>query len=72
MREDFLKNSGDIVKHIVEIFYYIIPKTAELGAISIGFAAGEEIQNYQPIISSFFFMVGMLVVSIIVFNRKDY
>ncbi len=72
MREDFLENAGDIVKYILNGLYYIIPKTAELGAISVGFAAGNEILDYQPIISSFLFMTGMIILSIIIFNRKDY
>lgn len=72
MREGFLERAGDIVKFIVNGLYYIIPKTAELGTISVGFAAGKEILDYQPVYSSFIFMVAMIALSIIIFNRKDY
>lgn len=60
------------VELLFEIFYHIIPKTAELGSITSDLAAGGGIIEWQPIITSIVFMFLILGLSIIIFNKKDY
>jgi len=63
---------SEIVKSILNVFYYIIPQTSELGTIMNSVALGKGIENYSPIIVSAIFMVIMISGSIIIFNKKDY
>ncbi len=60
------------VEILFDVFYYIIPKTAELGSITSDLAAGGEIMDWQPIITSLLFTFLILGGSIIIFNKKDY
>lgn len=61
-----------IVQSLLDWLYYIIPKTSELGNITKDLAAGNGIADYQPIITSFIFMILILFSAIIIFNKKDY
>lgn len=61
-----------VVEYLLDGLYYIIPKTAELSNININIAQGLGIDEYQPIISSFLFMILTLALSITIFNKKDY
>jgi ABC-type transport system involved in multi-copper enzyme maturation permease subunit len=63
---------SDFVKSVIDMLYYIIPKTSEMGTITKELAVGNQIQNFQPIFSSFLFMILTLVLSIFIFNKKDY
>ena len=63
---------NDLVEYLLDGLYYIIPKTAELSSININIAQGLGIDEFQPIISSFLFMILTLALSIIIFNKKDY
>ncbi len=64
---------SDIVKNIVKGIYYFVPKTSELmgGTIS-DLATGKGISDFQPLISSFLFLVLMMILSIITFRKKDF
>lgn len=57
---------------ILDGFYYIVPKTSELGSISSDLAAGGAVYDYQPIFSSAIFLILSLALSIIIFSKKDY
>lgn len=69
------------VEYIVDGLYYIIPKTAELtkmtaeltsgGLLNIAEAASG-FDYWQPVVSSFLFMILTLWGSIFIFNKKDY
>lgn len=72
-REDFYPLIGSqIIKTLIDGLYYIIPKTAELGMITSAIAAGAEITDYQPIISTFLFIILIFSTSIFIFNKRDY
>ena len=60
------------IEYLLDGLYYIIPKTSELASITANLAAGGSIDSYQPIISSFLFMILSLGLSIFIFNKKDY
>ncbi len=67
----FFKN--DTVKNIVKGIYYFVPKTSELmGKMITDLATGKGIADVQPLVSSFIFLVLMMVISIIVFRKKDF
>lgn len=63
---------NQFVEYLLEGLYYIIPKTAELSAININIVQGLGVDEYQPIISSFLFMILTLALSIIIFSKKDF
>jgi len=61
------------MKNIIKACYYIIPKTSELmGSLLINITAGKEIESFQPVITSLVFLILMLLLSIIIFRKKDF
>jgi hypothetical protein len=67
----FIKN--DFIKRLFEILYYIVPKTQELMVkINYEIASGQGISDFQPVISSFLFLILMLLFSILIFQKKDF
>lgn len=63
---------SDFTEYLLDGLYYIIPKTAELSTINMNVVQGLGIDEYQPIITSFLFMILTLALSIIIFSKKDY
>jgi len=61
-----------IMETLMDILYYIIPKTSELGTLTTEIALGYGIDEYQPILTTFGFLVLVLYISIIIFSKKDY
>jgi ABC-type transport system involved in multi-copper enzyme maturation permease subunit len=62
-----------LLKNIIKVFYYIVPKTSELmGSLLINITAGKEIESFQPVITSLVFLILMLLLSIIIFRKKDF
>jgi len=61
-----------IIEIIMDGLYYIIPKTSELGSLTTELALGYGIDDLQPLISTFIFLVLVLYLSIIIFSKKDY
>ncbi len=67
----FIKS--DAVKEIVKGIYYLIPKTSELmGKMVTDLATGKGIGDFQPLISSFLFLILMMILSIVSFRKKDF
>ncbi len=64
--------SNDILKTVLDVFYYIIPKTSELGSLTTELALGYGISECQPILTSLAFLILVLFSSIIIFSKKDY
>lgn len=64
---------SEIIDAIMDGFYFIVPQTAELmGRIMIDLAMGKGITNFQPILTSFLFLILILVFSVYLFRRKDF
>ena len=59
-------------KVLLDILYYIIPQTSELGSMAKDLALEQTVVSYQPIAVSFLFIILILYLSIIIFNKKDY
>ncbi len=60
------------VEFIIDAIYYTLPKTQELGSITADLARGSGIEEMQPVLTSFLFMILTLGLAIITFNKKDY
>ncbi|MFZ0456584.1 MAG: hypothetical protein WAM24_22735 [Ignavibacteriaceae bacterium] len=66
----FLENK--VLNTILDGFYYIIPKTSEIfGKDIFNLASGTNIE-IQPIISSFLFLLFIMILSVEIFKRKDF
>ncbi len=63
---------SDIAKFLIDGFYYIIPKTAEISSLISEINVGMGIEDFQPLLTSFGFMILNLALSIIIFNKRDY
>ena len=59
-------------KTLLDILYYIIPQTSDLGSIAKDLALDQTVVSYQPIAVSLLFIILILYLSIIIFNKKDY
>lgn len=65
--------TNEILKSVLDVLYYIVPKTSELtGLITINLASGKGITEYQPVITSLLFLILALGFSIYFFRKKDF
>lgn len=72
-RENFYPLINNKAAEIVlDVLYYIIPKTSELGTQMNDLTISGGIDDFQPILTSLVFMILILYSSIIIFNKKDY
>jgi ABC-2 type transport system permease protein len=64
---------NDFLKSVIDFLYYVIPKTSELmGTVTINLATGKGIVDYQPVLTSFAFLILVLGYGIFLFNKKDF
>ena len=63
---------SQVIGVIVDVLYYIFPKTGQLGDITRGLAMGRPVDDWMVLCSSVAFAGAMLVVAVLVFNKKDY
>ncbi len=62
-----------ILRTLIDVFYYIIPKTSELmGKITLELATGGGIKDYQPILTSLAFLILTMGITISIFRKKDF
>jgi len=68
---NFIEN--ETLRTVINWFYYIIPKTHELmGETLNNLTTKGGIENYQPIVTSFAFLLVMLLLSVFIFRKKDF
>jgi hypothetical protein len=60
------------VSVVMDILYYIIPQTSDLGEITTDIAAGGGIMGPDSLYVSTVFIILTLGLSIIIFSKKDY
>ncbi|MEW6412359.1 MAG: hypothetical protein AB1483_07785 [Candidatus Zixiibacteriota bacterium] len=60
------------VIRLMDIFYYILPKTSELSDLTIDVAVGSRVASWLPLYTSLAFGAAALIAAIFVFNRRDY
>jgi ABC-2 type transport system permease protein len=64
---------SDFLKSVIDGLYYVVPKTAELmGQINMDLAAGRGIDDFQPVITSFLFLILAFGYSLFLFQKKDF
>jgi ABC-type transport system involved in multi-copper enzyme maturation permease subunit len=64
---------NSLLQVLVKGLYHILPKTSELtGEITNNLIMGMPIENYQPILTSFLFLIFMMIFSTILFRKKDF
>lgn len=65
--------ANDILKSVLDVLYYIVPKTSELtGLMTLNLASGQGITEYQPVITSLIFLILAVSFSIYLFRKKDF
>lgn len=65
--------TGELIKAVLDGLYFIIPQTAELmGSVLIDLAMGKGFVNFQPVLTSFLFLILFLIFSVFLFRRKDF
>jgi len=77
--EIYILLDSTLLKYFIESLYYFIPKTTELGQMAFELSElGKEVMTaseglkWQPILTTFGFMILNLAGSIFIFNKKDY
>lgn len=64
---------NEIARTAIDVLYYFIPKISELmGNILYEVSTGQGILNYQPVLTSFLFLILMLGFTIYLFRKKDF
>ena len=66
----FITNGA--IKFIFNFLYYILPKPSDINTTAVSIVSGTAVKSYQPVITSFLFMVIALLSSILYFRKKDY
>lgn len=61
-----------LLTSIIDILYYIFPKTGEFSDLSLSLAMGKPVESYIPLYSSIIFSITILILTSIIFNRKNY
>jgi ABC-type transport system involved in multi-copper enzyme maturation permease subunit len=65
--------TSKFLKGIIDVLYYIVPKTHELmGDITTNLALGKGIEDYQPILTSLAFLILTMGIAISIFRKKDF
>jgi len=64
--------NSKVVEYIGDAVYYILPKFSEISGVTIALANDTPVESWQPVWSSGLFGVGLIVLSLYLFRRKDY
>ncbi|MGB9696257.1 MAG: ABC transporter permease subunit [Ignavibacteria bacterium] len=64
--------SGNVVKFIFNFLYYVFPKPVDLQLFTREIVSVSPISTYQPVITSFIFMVAALSLSVLIFRKRDF
>ncbi|QQS37594.1 MAG: ABC transporter permease subunit [Ignavibacteriales bacterium] len=64
---------SETIRGIIKVIYYIVPKTSELmGQITLNLASGKGITDFQPVLTSFLFLILVMGISNFIFVKKDF
>lgn len=63
---------NDIIRFIFNFLYYVLPKPIDLQLFTREIVSVSAISTYQPIVTSFVFMIAALSLSVLIFRRKDF
>ncbi|MFC1493479.1 ABC transporter permease subunit [candidate division KSB1 bacterium] len=71
-QEIFLLPLSRSIEHIIDFFYWILPKYAETAIITKDLVMGEPIYSWTPVISSVIIGIVVLNLSIYLFSKKSF
>jgi ABC-type transport system involved in multi-copper enzyme maturation permease subunit len=60
------------VEIILDVLYYIVPNTGELSDITIAVAIDSTVTSWVPVWSSVAFAAVLLIITLVIFNKKNY
>lgn len=64
---------NETIRVVIKVMYYIVPKTSELmGVITLNLTSGKGINDLQPVLTSFLFLILLMGISNFIFVKKDY
>jgi len=63
---------SSIVDSIIDVLYYIVPKTGELSDLTLNVALGKPVQDWMPAWSSLIFAIALISITASVFKRRNY
>ena len=63
---------NDFVKGLLNLLYYIVPQTKDLGDMTSNLVRGAAIESYRPVYVSLAFIILTFGLSIFIFRKKDY
>ena len=71
---DFFKQLVNlkILDVLVDILYFIVPNTCDLSDLTVDLAPGVHIASWAPLYTSIGFALVLFVVTLVIFNRKNY
>jgi ABC-type transport system involved in multi-copper enzyme maturation permease subunit len=61
-----------LIKSIIDILYYIFPKTGEFSDLSLNLAMENPVVSYMSFYSSVIFSITLLILTTLIFKRKNY
>lgn len=64
--------SSKIIGNLIELLYYIVPKTGEIGGVAVSLAIGQGSTDWMPLWSSLLFAAALLLLALWAFRRHDY
>ncbi|MDZ7343135.1 MAG: ABC transporter permease [candidate division KSB1 bacterium] len=64
--------SQKIFQWLLDGFYYVTPRTFELGNLTRSLVSGETIANWSPLLQSLAVGTGFLLAAIYIFEKKDF
>ncbi len=64
--------SSPFYGHLIDTIYYVLPKIAELGAITQQLVNGSDVYSWMPLWSSLIFALVTYIASSIIFSKKNF
>jgi len=64
--------NSKIMKVVADWLYYIFPKTGEMSDLAENLAMGQDVNSWMPLWSTLLFSIVLIIVTIVIFKRKDY
>lgn len=64
--------SSNVLDALVDILYFIVPNTGDLSDLTLDLATGVRITDWAPLYTSVGFAVVLLLITVVVFSRKNY
>ena len=64
--------SNEIQKNLIELFYQIIPRYAEMTNVTMSLVEGKPVENWTPVLASLLIALVAMSLAVHIFSRKDF